>query len=191
MNLRCGIRRMIVLCALSTSPVLASAQKPASAPTKEEIELLLTQTERGMEQYTNLVQQADKLFRGFPDSDLETDKKLIGFWKDVDKTLRADPEKFDSRAGFDLLVMIDDASRNAALIGTSAAKLTSQEIIAGKLQNADLLVTLMQNASSTSTLLYTVSENCNALYLRYLSFVEVFVGKALDIMDKCREKAKR
>jgi hypothetical protein len=191
MSRRYAMRIVIVLCALSTLSSLAKAQEKApAAPTKEEVELLLTQTERGMDQYASLIQQADKLLAGIPDADLASDKKLIGYWKDIDKLFRAHPDKFDSRAGFDLLVMIDDASRNAALIGTSAAKQTSQEIIAGRIQHADLFVTLMQNASSTSTLLFTVSENCNALYLRYLGFIEAFVGKALDVMDKCSDKRK-
>lgn len=191
MRLRYSVR-IFVLCAALMSPVLIEAHQrnAPAAPTKEEVELLLTQAERGMDQYATLVQQADKLLAGTPDAELGADKQLVGYWKQLDKIFRDNPDKFDSRAGFDLLVMIDDASRNAALIGTSAAKQTSQEIIAGRIQHADLFVTLMQNASSTSTLLYTVSENCNALYLRYLGFVEAFVGQALDVMDKCSGKHK-
>jgi hypothetical protein len=170
-------------------PSLAKAQqKPPAAPTKEEVDLLLTQTERGMDQYATLIQQAGKLLAGIPDADLTTDKQLIGYWKQLDKIFRTNPDKFDSRAGFDLLVLIDDASRNAALIGTSAAKQSGQEIIAGRVQHAELFVTLMQNATSTSTLLYTVSENCNSLYIKYLGFVENFIDKALDAMDKCAKK---
>jgi|SRR5579872_467374 len=187
-----ALRIVIIACAFSTLSSFVQAQdKSPSAPTKEEVELLLTQTERGMDQYVTLIEQADKLLNRTPDADLATDKQLIGYWKKIDKIFRADPGKFDSRAGFDLLVMIDDASRNAALIGTSAAKQTSQEILAGRIQHADLFVTLMQNATSASTLLYTVSENCNALYLRYLGFVDVFLDKALDAMDKCEGKTKK
>lgn len=187
MNRRCVVR-IVVLCAISMLSSSGKAQEKPAAPTKEEVELLLTQTERGIDQYATLIQQANKLLAGIPDADLTTDKQLIGYWKQLDKIFRANPDKFDSRAGFDLLVLIDDASRNAALIGTSAAKQTSQEIIAGRIQRADLFVTLMQNATSTSTLLYTVSENCNSLHLKYLGFVDAFIDKALDAMEKCARK---
>jgi hypothetical protein len=32
------------------------------------------------------------------------------YWKELDRVFRANPDKFDSRAGFDLLVLIDVAN---------------------------------------------------------------------------------
>lgn len=180
---------LTLLSALLTGNVLGQTNPPAS-PTDEEVQLLLTQTERAMDQYAVLIQQEDKLLAGAPDVDTTTDKKLVGFWKTIDKLLRKNPGNFNSRAGFDLLILIDDAARNASLAATSAAKMTSQEIIDRNTAKAELLVTLMQNAASASTLLYTVSENCTALYQKYLGFMEAFTAKALTVMDSCTEHPK-
>ena len=49
-----------------------------------------------MDQYASLIQQADKLLARIPDADLASDKKRVGYWKEIDKAFRAEPDKFDS-----------------------------------------------------------------------------------------------
>jgi hypothetical protein len=103
----------------------------------------------------------------------------------LDKGLRDSSQKFNSQGGFDLLILIDDAVRNAALAAANASKQTTQEIIAGRTEKAELMITLMQNAGGTSTLLYTVSENCTALYQKYLTFLNAFANKATEALNSC------
>jgi hypothetical protein len=169
----------IVLSSVLCFPSVGQRGEELDFPTNAEISLMVTQTERAMDQYATLVQQQEKLLSGVPDVDTATDKRLIQMWKTVHKALQADPQKFNSELGFDLVTIIDDASRNASLTATSAAKQTAQEIIAGHTDRAELYVTLMQNGSNASTLLYTVSENCTALYQKYLKVLHVFVDKAI------------
>jgi hypothetical protein len=163
---------------------IARAQdKLPDTPTDDEINLMLSQLERAMDQYEVLIIQEDKLLAGVHEADTTTDKRLVDLWKMLNKGLRGSPQKFNSQGGFDLLILIDDAARNAALAATNASKQTTQEIIAGRTEKAELLVTLMQNASGTSTLLYTVSENCTALYQKYLTFLHAFVYKATEALN--------
>jgi len=167
----------------SFGAIARGQDKLPNTPTDDEINLMLTQLERAMDQYEVLITQEDKLLAGVHEADTTTDKRLIDLWKTLDKGLRGSPQKFNSQGGFDLLILVDDAARNAALAATNASKQTTQEVIAGRTQKAELMVTLMQNASGTSTLLYTVSENCTALYQRYLTFLHAFVDKAVEALN--------
>src|SRR5260370_35155299 len=118
-----------------------------------------------MDDYTPHLAQVQQLLGESP-----RDRKVLETWEFARKVLRTKPQGFNSVAGFDVVTMLDDASRNAAIWASSAAVQVVKEITSGKVSpKTDLLVTLSQNANSTSTLLYTVSENAASLYTRFMS----------------------
>jgi hypothetical protein len=82
--------------------------------------------------------------------------------------------------------MIDDASRNVALISTSAATEALRQITGGQVtEKTDSLVTLMQNGNSTGTLLYTISENAAELYRKFLRWQGDTLQASVAELGKC------
>jgi hypothetical protein len=182
-----------LLILLSVVVALASpsyAQKSVEHifPSDDEINLMVTQADRAMQDYKTLLAQAQQLLGESP----EIDKKDLETWEFARKVLRTKPQGFNSVAGFDVVTMLDDASRNAAIWASSAAIEVVREITSGKVSSkTDLLVTLIQNANSTSTLLYTVSENAVALYTRFLSWQEETTSKVVSTLQDCTEMLKK
>jgi hypothetical protein len=176
-----------VVVALS-SPSYAQKSVEHMFPSDEEINLMVLQADRAMQDYKTLLAQAQQLLGESP----EIDKKVFETWEFARKVLRTKPQGFNSVAGFDVVTMLDDASRNAAICASSAAIQVVKEITSGKVSSkTDLLITLIQNANSTSTLLYTVSENAVALYTRFLSWQEETATKAVTMLQDCTEILKK
>ena len=176
-----------VVVALS-SPSYAQKSVDHTFPSDEEINLMVVQADRAMQDYRSLLVQGQQLLGDAP----EMDKKVLDTWGFALKVLRKNPQGFNSVAGFDVVTMLDDASRNAAIWASSAAIQAMKEITSGKVSSqTDLLVTLIQNANSTSTLLYTVSENAAALYTRFLSWQGETATKAVSMLQNCTEILKK
>jgi hypothetical protein len=166
------------------SPSYAQRQVGHMFPSDDEINLMVSQVDRAMGDYKALLAQGQQLLGESP----ENDTKVLETWEFARKVLRVKPQGFNSVGGFDVVTMLDDASRNAAIWASSAAVQVVKEITSGKLSpKTDLLVTLIQNANSTSNLLYTVSENAAALYTRYLSWQEEATSKAVSTLQDCSE----
>ena len=175
-----------VLVALS-SPSYAQKSVEHMFPSDQEINLMVAQADRAMQDYKSLITQGQQLLGELP----ESDKKVFDTWEFARNVLRTKPQGFNSVAGFDIVTMLDDASRNAAIWASSAAIEVVKEITGGKVTSkTDLLVTLIQNANSTSTLLYTVSENAVALYTRFLSWQEETGTRAVTMLQDCTERLK-
>src|SRR5258708_33538455 len=116
-------------------------------PSDEEINLLVTQAERGMDDYKTLLAQGQQLLGESP-----RDRKVLETWEFARKVLRTKPQGFNSVAGFYVVTMLDDASRNAAILASSAAVPVVKKITRGEISpTTDLLVTLLQNSNSTFT----------------------------------------
>jgi hypothetical protein len=169
----------------------AQAQKSVEHvfPSDEEIKLMLSQADRAMTNYGQVVDQEEKLLGASPDVAL--DKKTLDLWAYAKKALAANTQGFNSVAGFDVVTMLDDASRNSSVIASNAALEVLKAITNGKVSIAtDSLVTLFQNANAASTLLYTVSENAVALYTRYLTWQQDTSGQAVQMLHKCSDSLK-
>jgi hypothetical protein len=182
------MRTMSSLCFLILCPVLALANrndKLNSFPSTPEINLLVTQADRAMDQYKLIVDQAEQLLgKDAPDA-FSQDRKLIANSALIQKALKAQPQKFNSPLGFDTVINLDDASRNAVLCASSALTHAVKDLAGGTIQQTTLIITLSQNCTDVSTLLYTVSENAGALYEKYLSWQSEASAQAMNAIDKC------
>lgn len=169
----------------------AQAQKSVEHlfPSDEEIKLMLSQADRAMTDYRQVVNQEERLLG--TSADVALDNKTLDMWGYAKKALGTNPQGFNSIAGFDVVTMLDDASRNASVIASNAALEVLKAITNGKVSMAtDSLVTLFQNANAASTLLYTVSENTVALYTRYLTWQQDTSGKAVQMLQQCGDALK-
>ena len=184
--------RVILFAVLSASfamPVFAQDDS-RSYPSDSEIQLMMGQVDRAMEQYDQVVKQEASLLGS--SADTATDTKLLNFWKSLKAALAKDPQKFNSFAGFDIVVLIDDAARNAALISNTAATTALQQVTSGKVTSkTDLLVTLMQNANSSGTLLFTTAESATALYQRFLHWQDETLNESVTALNQCAGMLKK
>jgi hypothetical protein len=107
------------------------------------------------------------------------------------KVFKINPQGFNSPAGFDFVLWLDDASRNGLLCSTQASMNSASRIIAGDAAGAESLVHIAQSCQDASTLLYTVSESSSALYTRYLRAGQSMMRQAMETITKCNEALKQ
>jgi hypothetical protein len=184
----CHIFLLVIVAFGFIRPVMAQ-DKEKQVPTDEEIKLLVTQIDRAMNQYEALVKQEKQLLGN--DADVAADEKLIGLWRLASKATNKDPQRFNSIVGYDIVTMLDDAARNAALVPGVAYKKVI-EAIANKTLTAqtDLLVTLAQNATAADTLLFTVSESASSMYLKFLEWQEGTFHEVVGSLTECLKMLK-
>src|SRR5258708_40332713 len=96
-------------------------------PSDEEINLLVTQAERGMDDYKTLLAQGQQLLGESP-----RDRKVLETWEFARKVLRTKPQGFNSVAGFYVVTILYDSSMNVAILGSSAAGPSVKKNTSGK-----------------------------------------------------------
>lgn len=99
------------------------------------------------------------------------------------------PQGFNSPLGFDLVTLLDDASRNAALTAAATSIQVVKSLSEGKAAGSSPLVQLTQNAYDTSTLIYTVSESAAAMYLKFVDWEDDVLREALAMLDEFNKAA--
>jgi hypothetical protein len=177
----------VVACAVPSASAKQADSKYAS---DEEINLLMGQADRAMKQYEQIIGEEKRLLGDGVDT--STDAQLLRAWKTVKGALDKDPQKYNSFAGFDIVTMLDDAARNAALVSNSAATELIKQLTSGKVNSkSDSLITLMQGADSAGTLLYTVAESAAATYLRFLHWQGDTFSEAVTELTKCSQMVKK
>src|SRR5579863_2778943 len=101
---------------LATWPCFAqNNDKPF--PSNDEIRLLLTQADRAMEQYKAAVDLEEIQF-GKSSAEAEgvaKDREVSAGYEIMSKGMKAKPQAFNSRFGFEIVTLLDDASRNSLL----------------------------------------------------------------------------
>jgi hypothetical protein len=162
---------IVVIASLSALlPVICAAQSETTLPTNDEIELVLTQTERAVQQYKPLLDREETLLgqvQGSKDA-ADKDREVVRSLEIAVKAFRRNPQAFNSPMGFAFFEWIDDASRNALLTSGAASTEATRKLLDGKVPEAESLIHFSQACTDVSTLTYTVSENAGALYERYL-----------------------
>jgi hypothetical protein len=174
---------LILIC-----PV-ANSQINKTFPTEDEITLVVTQTERALSDYEASVSLEAKL--ADKADDIANDKRVIHGLTVMIKALREHPQKFNSSVGFELVLLLDDASRNAALCNADAIQMGMKVTLAGDATAGGNYLQLAQACTASSNLLYNVSENAGALYKRYVNGEENLAIDAVNTMEKCVEKLKQ
>lgn len=177
------------LCFVIKSVCCAQETKPEKTfPTKEEIDLVVTQAERAFEQYKQSVDSEAGLPSAMKDnSGVEKDKQIVETAGQLISGLRKNPDVFYGLGGLLLLTTLDDASRNAALCGTSGMGDIGSELLQPK-PNATLgyrLLSITQKCNDVSAHLYTVSESVSALLVRTVEAQSELNAKVMDTLNVC------
>jgi len=163
---------------------IAKGQKDAF-PEDEEIKLVMTQIERALVGYRAAVDLQGKLMKA--EAGVEDDRKIIEGLTALSKAIGEHPQKFNGQAGYEVVLLLDDVSRNAALCTSEALKRSIGATVAHDSDEAESYLLLSQNCTAISESFYTVSENASALYRRYVKGEVALAEDAFNTAVKCNE----
>jgi len=134
---------------------VANAQTEKAFPTQSEINLVLTQTERAIQQYKPLIdQEAAQMGNGGTDA-VAHDRQVVSGLETAVKAFKGKPQGFNGPLGFAFFEWLDDASRNAALCTGGASNEAMSQMMAGNTDKARSLLHLGQSCADVSSLLFT------------------------------------
>ncbi len=171
--------------------VAANAQSDKPFPSDEEIELVLTQTERALQQYKPLIDQEEiQMGKGYAEAAAK-DRRVLNALEMAVKAFKSKPQGFNGPLGFAFFEWLDDADRNALLCSSGASTQFTLHIVAGEKDRADALLRLSQSCTDVSTLIYTVSENAGSLYQRYAEAEGELAAQSAEVARKCTDIVKR
>ena len=186
------LRCSILLCVLGFCSVGSQAQDPgANFPTDEEIKLVLTQADRGIQEYKPLLDNEEKMYGKKGEAAVAKDREVVRGIETAIKAFGKNPQAFNGPLGFSFFEWLDDASRNALLCASSALTEGSANMAAGGQAKAAMEISLSQSCMAISTLFYTVSENAGALYTRYVEGEERLAEFSAQVAQKCAEALKQ
>ena len=179
-----------VLLLLIYATVGQAQDKDKPFPSHDEINLLLTQGDRAMEQYKAAVNLEEMELEKTPEEAgaVAKDRDVYAGWETMSKGMKGKPQLFNSQFGLEIVLLLDDASRNMLLCSNQASLQIPK---AGRVSDAQSLLHLAQSCSDTSTLIYTVSENAAALYRKYLAAEERLATESADVALKCTDILKK
>ena len=165
----------------------AYAQTEKTFPTDDEINLVLTQTDRAMQQYKPLIDQEEiQMGKSYTDA-AANDRNVVNSLEIAVKAFKRKPQAFNGPLGFAFFEWLDDAGRNAVLCASGAGTQAMTEMMAGNMSKASSLIDLGRSCQDVSTLLYTVSENAGSLYLRYVESEQQFATHGAEVAGKCAD----
>jgi hypothetical protein len=176
----------LILLAIGFS-VTANAQTKKTFPTDDEINLVLTQTERAIQQYKPLIEQEEiQMGKSYTDA-AANDRNVVNSLEMAVKAFKGKPQAFNGPLGFAFFEWLDDAGRNAVLCASGAGTQAMTEMMAGNMSKASSLIDLGRSCQDVSTLLYTVSENAGSLYLRYVESEQQLAAHGAEVAGKCAD----
>jgi hypothetical protein len=188
-------RSMLAVCLLLSGNVAAQQQqaKEPEFPTTEEIQLVVTQSERSIEQYRQSVVLESGLVSAKEDpSGVTKDQGVIESATKLIAALKKNPEGFHGLGGLLLLSLLDDASRNAALCSNAGIAEITQGLIAKPDANtAYRILNISNSCMNASTHLYTVSESVEALLEREMKAQQHLNDRAMKLANECTAVMKR
>jgi hypothetical protein len=188
-SLRCC---SFLLCLLGLCCAGSRAQKQdANFATDEEIKLLLTQTDRAIQQYKPLLDVEEKLFGKDGEEAVTKDRQVVNGIEMAIKAFGKNPQAFNGPLGFTFFEWLDDVDRNALLCASGAATESVVSMLAGDKDKSETQIHLSNSCLDVSTLIYTVSENAGALYARYIDGEEKLAQQGYDVAQKCTELLKK
>ena len=176
---------LVMLLLLSTEFASPQDKKEEHTfPTKDQIELLLTQSERAFDAYEQTVAQEAAAGGDLGKSALK-DKELLVSSRELLGRLKKSPELFNSPGGFILVGNLDDASRNMSVCMGQAGLAAGTEATAGNYHGSEQYLRLLKDCLDASTLLYTVSETAFNMYAEYLFAEDAMAKQAYDGLQEC------
>lgn len=171
--------------------IMANAQTDKPFPTDDEINLVLTQTERAVQQYKPLIDQEEtQMGKSYAEA-ASNDRQVVDALETAIKAFKSKPQVFNGPLGFAFFVWLDDADRNALLCSSGASMQSTRYMMEGNTGKAETLLHLAQSCQDVSTLIYTVSENADALYTKYVDAEEHLAIQGAEIAQKCADILKK
>jgi hypothetical protein len=177
----------ILLVSFSITSAAFAQKQDATFPTDDEIRLVLTQTERAVNEYKPLLDRWEKMLGKEGAEAVAKDREVL---RGIDAGItgfRKNPQAFNSALGFSFFEWIDDACRNTLLSSLSASNTAAVELIDGDTQKARSNMELAKDFSNLSTVFYTVSENAGALYTRFVEGEEQLAKAAVGAATNCSD----
>jgi hypothetical protein len=165
----------------------AYAQTEKTFPTDDEINLVLTQTDRAMQQYKPLIDQEEAQMGKSGAEAAAKDRETVNSLEMAVKAFRRKPSAFNGPLGFAFFEWLDDASRNALLCSNFASTQVAVQVMDGNAGKANSLLHLAQSCSDVATLIYTVSENAGSLYQRYVESEQQLAAHGAEVAGKCAD----
>jgi len=185
-------RRACALVLLTTGfVVVANSQTAKTFPTDDEISLVLTQTERAIQQYKPLIDQEEAQMGKSATDAVAHDREVVGGLEMAVKAFKGKPQGFNGPLGFAFFQWLDDADRNAVLCGSGASTQAALQMMAGNRDKAASLLHLAQSCTDVSTLIYTVSENAGSLYQRYVEAEQQLAVRGVEAAERCTDILKK
>ncbi len=192
----CMYKRMMVFCLLFLTRCAMAQQennKTPEFPSTDEIQLVVTQSERVFEQYKQSVTMEAELpsFKRDP-SAIEKDTGVYDMGKKLVDTLKTHPDGFHGVGGLLLLSSLDDASRNAALCSGTAYNDTIEAVMTkSDVHSAESWMHVGLSCINISGYLYTVSESVQSLLIRDLKAQEMLNQRATETVNSCTAALKK
>jgi hypothetical protein len=182
----------LVLLAVGFAGV-GHAQDKKTFPTKDEINLLLTQAGRAVQLYKPLIDQEEILLGKSADyaEAVSRDRQVLSALEMAMKALKQNPEGFNGPAGFVFFMWLDDADRNALLCHSGALSLATEYAMAGDMDKANNLIHFSRTCMDASVLLNTVGENAASLYQRYVEAENKLMAEGFETTQRVSEALKR
>jgi len=184
-------RSACVFVLLIGSFVAAQGQEGNSVPSNDEVELVLTQTDRAIQQYELAINDEQTEMGKDGSGAVSKDREVVDSLRLAVKVFRKQPQAFNGPLGFAFFEWLDDASRNAEVCANYASGQVAVQIMRGNANKAQSLMHLGQSCSDASTLIYTVSENAGALYQRYIKSIGQAATACASMLEKCTAALKK
>ena len=173
---------MLLLCTGVANPQEQNEER--RFPTKDQIQLLLTQSERAFDAYEQVVgqetQAGGKIAQAVP-----KDREVLMKARDLLARLKKSPDGFNTPAGFLLVGDLDDASRNMSVCMGQAALESGPIGIAGNVSEGQKYLHIAQACLDASMLLYTVSETAFNMYSEFLLAQDETTKRAMSTLGEC------
>jgi len=177
---------LVLLLLLSTEFANSQQQKEEEHPfpSKDQIELLLTQSERAFDVYDQTLKQEAQMGADWKQA-VAKDEEVLTRARDLLARLKTSPDGFNTPAGFLLVGGLDDASRNMSVCMGQAGMLSATTMIEGNVSQGQRYLHLTQSCLDASTLLYTVSETAFNMFSEYLLSEDQMTKKAMSSLQQC------
>ena len=162
----------------------APEKKEHDFPSKDRIQLLLTQSERAFDSYELAIAQEGQAGGKIAQA-VAKDREVLDQARTLIAGLKKRPDLFNSPAGFLLFGSLDDASRNMSVCMGQAGMDSGFQGMGGNLQLAQERLHLAQTCLDASNLLYTVSESAFDMYGDALVAQEEMSKRAMSTLERC------
>jgi hypothetical protein len=186
----------MAFCVLFLTACAMARQEKANIPefpSTDEIQLVVTQSERVFEQYKQSVTMEADLPSSKRDlSAIQKDTGVYDMGMKLVDALRKHPDGFHGVGGLLLLSSLDDASRNAALCSATAYNDTMEAVMTKSyVHSAENWMHVGLSCINVSGYLYTVGESVQALLVRDLKAQQMLNESAAETVNSCTAALKK